>query len=494
MADSGSLRAPSFPRQDSMPRPGTMHTITAHEEYGDYPPSDRKSSGMRESLPPQLPAIGESYGSVSGNRSTFSEFGTRPANTETPVGTMVYKGDSNEGYDREHDYEYVQQQEMDAEREREAATATPLAAPSSDLAVTPTAPVTTIQEDNESEGHATELAHHEPVQSAGWQPLKVESRAEGGNRGLSLHDGPGYTLPSISGHEPFSHQFLSTGEENRDVRPGSNNSGYYSSENAIPSPPRIPGVRQSEDGEFSTPLSSPPPPAHLSAPSAYDGIAHHDEDSSPVLAYTDRMPDPGSQKREDDYADEPAVVNIPAERPLAQYIPYVPPPAPSDLDHDDHPASVRESYTSHYPHDPRDSFAPSFVNRDFRESQMPPESNQRDSFARTSNGSIHGNVQEASLVSIPSTTTGFTINPPSSASGVMSAAAFRRGAKPRQSVASTDSYGSDPTSPGLSAPAGPRRLPGPPTGVPGVPRSPSPRSSYEDRRSPPPGYDANGLR
>jgi hypothetical protein len=479
-----------------------MNTIQDHEEYGDYP-TDRKASGVRESLPPQLPAIGEtSYDT----RSTYSEFGTgaRPtskagSNVATPQGTVVWKGADSPELET-HDYEWQQQQEMDAARAREQAA--PSAAPSSDI-MSPREPAKTLDDVEAESEHGTEIAHNQP--QAGWQPLKVRNSTDGAVRGTSLHDGPsyqlrdgpGYTLPSI-GHEPFSSDFLSTGEENRDVRPGSNNSGYYSAETAVPPPP---GIRQSEDGEFSTPLSSPPPlhaasppPPHLTAPSAYDGIAHPDEDTSPALAYAAQLP-AASPPSKYDYSDEPAVVDIPAERserappsahrPLAQYIPSVPPPAPSDLDRHDHPASVRESFTSQYPRDPRDSFAPSFMTRD----SMPPGAfGVRDTYARTSNGSI-GDVNEASVVNIPAQSTPFTVQVPQSAAGVMSAAAFRRAAKPRNSGMDFDT----PTTP-----SGPRRLPVPPTQaptqVPGVPSSPSPRSSTEERRSPAPPYEESGLR
>ncbi|BEJ15801.1 hypothetical protein CspHIS471_0504060 [Cutaneotrichosporon sp. HIS471] len=507
MADSGSLRAPSFGRQDSAPRPTTLHTAGGHEEYGGYP-TDRKASGG----PPQLPAIGET--SYDDHRSTYSEFGGRLAsNVDTPPGTVVRKAADSPNLDV-HDYEWQQQMEMDAQRAQEQAASAPTdtivrdnsrepethdyewqqqmemdaerarqeaAAPAVSAADT-ISTQTQVRGPDEAEAesdHGTELAHNQPL--AGWQPLKVES--SGGTRGTTLHDGPsyqlrdgpGYTLPSI-GHEPFSSDFLSTGEENRDVRPGSNNSGYYSSETTMPPPP---GIRQSEDGEFSTPLSSPPPPAHLSSPppphvsepSAYDGIAHPDEDTSPALAYASRMP-PASPPSKYNYSDEPAMVDIPGDRgrstptqhPLAQYIPSVPPPAPSDLDRHNHPASVRESFTSQYPRDPRDSFAPSFMTRE----SMPPGSfGVRDAYARTSNGSI-GDVSEASVVNIPAQSTPFTVQVPTTAAGVMSAAAFRRAAKPRNSGIDFDV----PTSPVQ------RPLPAPPTNaptqVPGAPHTPSP--------------------
>ncbi|CAK9782025.1 hypothetical protein CC85DRAFT_330599 [Cutaneotrichosporon oleaginosum] len=506
MSDSGSLRAPTFGRHDSGPRPNTLHTVADHEAYGDYPAErERKASGLRESMPPQLPAIGEtSYDT----RSTYSEFGaTRPisnvgsntagSNAPTPQGTVLWKGGDSPELET-HDYEWQQQKEMDAARAREQAA--PSAVPSSDI-MTPRENARTLDEVDAGSDHGTELAHAQPA----WQPLKTNSsenkrgslQHEGPKYQLhdgpkyQLHDGPGYTLPAI-GHEPFSSEFLSTGEENRDNRPGSNNSGYYSAETALPPPP---GMRQSEDGEFSTPLSSPPPlnassppPPHLSAPSAYDGIAHPDEDTSPALAYAAKLPS-ASPPSKYDYSDEPAEVgerSAPVQqRPLAQYIPSVPPPAPSDLDRHDHPASVRESYTSQYPRDPRDSFAPSFMTRD----SMPPGAfSVRDTYARTSNGSI-GDVNEASVVNIPAQSTPFTVQVPQSAAGVMSAAAFRRAAKPRHSGVDFDT----PTTP-----TGARRLPQPPTQaptqVPGVPSSPSPRSSMEDRRSPAPPYDDGGLR
>lgn len=530
MVDSGSLRTPSIPRQDSIPHPGGLHTVQDHEEYGEYP----KSVGTRDSLPPQLPALGNRYGSLSSDgadqhnvRTTFGEFGTmrQSSSSETPAGTMVWKADSDQGHDLEsHDYEYIQQREMDAAKEREAGHhRVPSGTASSDQAVTPTAPVSTIDEaDNESEGHETELAHQQqPADSnrvsAGWQPLKVErgETTAQGNRGHALYDGPGYTLPAIGDSEPFGHEFLQSGEENLDNRQEQENASFQSAEDSDLAPPVMPGTRlpgPTDDGEFSTPLSSPPLANVSAQPQVYDGIAPaDDEDESPSRSYAPAATTTSPpQQREYDYSDEPAaVVNIPAEkpeRPLARYIPSVPPPAPSELDVYDHPASVRESYASHYPRDPRDSFAPSFATRDsLRDSSLPPGAfGVRDSYARTSNGSIgQGEVHEASVVNIPSTTTGFTINPPTSASGVMSAAAFRRGAKPR-GAQSVDSLGSDPTSPGLpmsptdpTPPRGPRRLPVPPTQAAGVPTTPSPRSSDEMRHvsggaPPPPPYESNG--
>ncbi|GMK55888.1 hypothetical protein CspeluHIS016_0209440 [Cutaneotrichosporon spelunceum] len=473
MADSGSLRAPSFGRLDSATRPSTMHTVSDHEGYSGYP-ADRKATG-----PPQLPAIGEA--SYDGHRSTYSEFGlSATSGISTPPGTVVRKNADSPELET-HDYEWQQQMELDAERARQQQSAADAAAPSDSMATQTLARGADVAEDGSD--HGTELAHSQP--QAGWQPLKVESSS--GTWGTTLHDGPsyqlhdgpGYTLPSIGHEPPFSSSFLSTGEENRDMRPGSDNSGFYSTEDMLPPPP----IRHSEDVEFSTPPSTPPPQAHPSESNPYDGIADQGEDTGPAIAYTSRFP-PTSPPVHYDYSDEPSVVSIPADnerterttptpRPLAQYIPSVPPPAPSDLDPHDHPASVRESFTSQYPRDPRDSFAPSFTTR---ESMPPGMFGVRDTYARTSNGSI-GDVNEASVVNIPTQSTPFTVQMPSSATGMMNAAAFRRAAKPRNSGIDFEV----PTSPGQ------RPLPVPPshapTQVPGVPSTPSP-----------PPYAEGGLR
>lgn len=283
--------------------PVPEQSIAQREEYGDYVPGTGTgaSSPHAPSSPPRIPAIA---GLGEHRESEADEYG---ATTTAPAGT-VWKGPSDDAL--EHSYEYEQQRQLDAaaqqaQEQTSSIAPTPYGAPIAERFATTNIDAT----------EAEETAQPTP----GWEPLRVSNRDSTGASVTSgpryaLHDGPvpraeeepaqaehsGYA--DNAAHAPYdekSESYLAAPSTSQ--RPVTADGYYTPDDESVVAIPEVPSPQPHQQH-----------PQHQGIPpsTSADGLAYDDE---PVVTIPDapaspggrRLPDPPTQSYSSTQYDTP---------------------------------------------------------------------------------------------------------------------------------------------------------------------------------------------
>ncbi|EKD02677.1 hypothetical protein A1Q2_02907 [Trichosporon asahii var. asahii CBS 8904] len=393
-------------------------SIAQREEYGDYVPGTGASS-PRASSPPRIPAIS---GLDDRRPSEQDEYG---ATHTAPTGT-VWQGPSDDAL--EHSYEYEQQRQMDAAAAQDSQANSQVSSSVPQIAPTPYgAPIaerfatTTL----DSPPEPAEEKVDAPKATPGWEPLRVSNRDSTGaslqdQPRYSLHDGPRYSLHD--GPVPRAE------EESEPVQPA-----YQEQANPYLAAPAQGGRPVTADGYY-TPdndsvvaipaeIPSPTQRAHPSIPpsTSAEGLAYDDEPvvtipDQPASPSTRRLPDPPTQPSQ--YTS--TQIDTPGQYEASGFN-YQSAPVPGDV-----PVVVI--------HDKPSAGG-------YRPPASPPRSRVASPDARDDalNQALDSYYAPGSNVTTPVDEKRSSFTPATPASnGVISAAAFRRGAKQRPSFNEED--------------------------------------------------------